>query len=148
MFRKKVLPIFVVLACLLLASLFFENAQAEPFAQQPTGSIATVTGTPPGFTVTVGAQEDQINVRSGPGLDFPLVGILVAGQVVPALGRSPGGDWVQIVYPGVPGGHSLGLFIFTHRNSIWHASNCGTAAHANAKDNPNCRSDAGCTVQA
>ncbi|MBN1669170.1 MAG: SH3 domain-containing protein, partial [Anaerolineales bacterium] len=45
-----------------------------------------------------------INVRAGPGTDYPIVGVLVAGQHVPALGRSVGGDWVQIVYPGVQSG--------------------------------------------
>jgi hypothetical protein len=29
--------------------------------------------------------------------------VLIAGQTAPALGRSPGGEWIQIVYPGVPG---------------------------------------------
>jgi hypothetical protein len=52
----------------------------------------------------VNADQDQINVRSGPSTDYPIVGVLVAGQRVPALGRSVGGDWVQVVYPGVTGG--------------------------------------------
>jgi len=73
-------------------------------AQQPTGSIPTVTGTPSGPLVTVNSDQDQINVRSGPGTGYPQVGVLVAGQQVPAIGRSPGGDWIQIVYPGVPEG--------------------------------------------
>jgi hypothetical protein len=32
-----------------------------------------------------------------------LVGVLIAGQTAPALGRSPGVDWIQIDYAGVPG---------------------------------------------
>jgi hypothetical protein len=28
---------------------------------------------------------------------------LIAGQQASAIGRSPGGDWIQIIYPGVPG---------------------------------------------
>ncbi len=77
---------------------------ASDMVQQPTVSIPTVTSTASGPMITVGTEEDQINVRSGPSTDFPKVGVLVAGQTVPALGRSPGGDWIQIVYPGVPGG--------------------------------------------
>jgi hypothetical protein len=32
------------------------------------------------------------------------VGVLVVGQWVPALGRTPGGDWIEIAFPGAPGG--------------------------------------------
>jgi len=83
---------------------FAPAVQASPLAQQPTVAIPTVTGTPSGPVITVNADQDQINVRSGPNTDYPIVGVLVAGQKVPALGRSVGGDWVQIVYPGVEGG--------------------------------------------
>jgi len=73
-------------------------------AQQPTGSIPTVTGTPSGPFVTVNLDQDFVNVRSGPSSFFyPKIGILLRGQSAPALGRSPGGDWIQIRYPGVPG---------------------------------------------
>lgn len=78
--------------------------KAEPLAQIPTVSIPTVTGTPAGAIAIVTMEQDQINVRGGPGTDYPIVGVLIAGQQVPALGRSIGGDWVQIVYPGVSGG--------------------------------------------
>jgi uncharacterized protein YraI len=61
---------------------------------------ATVTGTPSGPTILV---PERVNVRTGPGLNYPQVGVLIAGQTAPALGRSPGGDWIQISYAGVPG---------------------------------------------
>jgi len=77
---------------------------AKPLGQQPTVAIPTVTSSPFGPIATVNSEQDQINVRGGPGTDYPIVGILVAGQQVPALGRSPGGDWVQISYPGIEGG--------------------------------------------
>ena len=73
--------------------------------QQPTGSIPTVTSSPSGPIAIVTSEYDQINIRSGPdNVIYPIVGVLVAGQRVTALGRTPGGSWVQIVYPGVPGG--------------------------------------------
>jgi len=79
------------------------SAQAVQ-AQQPTGSVPTVTGTPSGARVTVNLDQDFVNVRSGPSSYFyPRVGILVSGQSAPALGRSPGGDWIQIAYVGAPG---------------------------------------------
>lgn len=73
-------------------------------AQQPTGSVPTVTGTPVGPYVTVNLDVDFVNVRSGPSEYFyPKIGILMRGQSTPALGRSPDGSWIQIYYPGVPG---------------------------------------------
>lgn len=48
---------------------------------------------------------DPINVRGGPSTVFyPIVGRLSPGDVVPALGVSPGSEWVQIAYPDAPGG--------------------------------------------
>jgi hypothetical protein len=72
-------------------------------AQQPTGSVATVTGTATGPIIVV-TYEEQINVRSGPSSRFyPVpIGIMYPGQEAPALGRSPGGDWIMIYFPGVP----------------------------------------------
>ncbi|HNT23793.1 MAG TPA: SH3 domain-containing protein [Anaerolineales bacterium] len=99
-----VLGSFVLMICLAGWLGFAPAVQASPLAQQPTVAIPTVTGTPSGPVITVNADQDQINVRSGPNTDYPIVGVLVAGQKVPALGRSVGGDWVQIVYPGVEGG--------------------------------------------
>lgn len=75
-------------------------------AQQPTGSIPTVTGTPPGATVTVDQSLTQgVLVYAGPStFDYLPVGYLQANETVPALGRADGkDDWIQIYYPGVPG---------------------------------------------
>ena len=79
---------------------------ADELAQIPTGSIPTVTGTPIG-AIAVVLDNDQgfVNVRAGPStVGYEIIGVLVAGQQVPALGRSTGGDWIKIAYPGVPGG--------------------------------------------
>lgn len=74
-------------------------------AQQPTGVIPTVTGTPPGPMVTVNLDQDFVNVRSGPSsFDYPRIGILMRGQSVPALARSEDGQWIQVRYIGAPGG--------------------------------------------
>jgi hypothetical protein len=82
-------------------------------AQHPTLSIPTVTGTPAGPLAHVWQNLKTIPVRAGPGQNYPEVGLLVAGQKIPALGSSPGGEWVQIVYPGVPGnvGWVYGVFV-------------------------------------
>jgi uncharacterized protein YraI len=73
-------------------------------AQQPTVSIPTVTSSPFGTMATVNQDQEQINVRAGPNQDYPIVGVLQQGESVPALGRSEGGDWVEIAYPVVDGG--------------------------------------------
>jgi len=54
------------------------------------------------------ANTDQIqgvNVRNGPNSYlYGKVGILYPYESAPALGRSPGGEWIQIGCPGAPGG--------------------------------------------
>jgi hypothetical protein len=72
---------------------------AAPVQQPPTGTIATVTGTPTGPVIVV---PDQVNVRTGPSTEYELIGVLIAGQTAPAIGRTTGGDWIQISYAGVP----------------------------------------------
>ena len=87
-----------------LALVFASPAPGRVQAQQPTGTVPTVTGTPAGPFVTVNLDQDFINIRSGPSSYFyPRVGVLLSGQSAPALGRSPGGDWIMIAYPGAPG---------------------------------------------
>jgi hypothetical protein len=73
---------------------------ASPSLAQAETPIATVTGTPEGPQIIV---PDKVNVRLCPHVDCDLVGVLIAGQQASAIGRSPGGDWIQIIYPGVPG---------------------------------------------
>jgi len=96
-----------IVFCIVLGIGFFFSlppAQISVFAQQPTGDIPTVTGTPigPFITVTYG---EPINVRSGPSTYFyPItIGTLLPGETAPAIGKSPGGAWIQIIYQGVPG---------------------------------------------
>ncbi len=80
-------------------------SQAAPTVDLPTQVIPTVTGTPIGTYIVVNADQDQINVRECPNATTcAKVGVLLAGQKVPAKGRTEGGVWVQIEYPGIPGG--------------------------------------------
>ena len=96
---------FAAFLFLLFGFMFMGDAQAGPLPQQPTGSIPTVTSTPRGPYVIVNAiaaNETQVNVRAGPSALTEKVGVLIVGQQANALGRY--GDWVQIEYPGIPGG--------------------------------------------
>ncbi|MCD6474755.1 MAG: SH3 domain-containing protein [Anaerolineaceae bacterium] len=75
------------------------------FAQDATPPVPTVTGTPTGPMIRIGATDhDQINVRSGPGSIYSLIGVVLVGQEMPAKGRTEGGNWILIEYPGVQGG--------------------------------------------
>lgn len=98
---RRVLP--VVIFIILLAFIFNVPQPLKVAAQQPTGSVPTVTSTPMGATIKV-TYPEQINVRGGPSSYlYPAVGVLLTGEIAPALGRSPGGDWIQIHYEGVTG---------------------------------------------
>ena len=84
---------------------FYSPMQPSVHAQQPTGSIPTVTGTPAGAIVALylDADHPQENVYSGPSIYlYPAIGVLLAGQEVPAYGYSEDKNWIQIYYPGVP----------------------------------------------
>lgn len=89
-----------------LLILFSPYQQAVVLAQQPTGSVPTVTGTPSGPEITVDPSFNFIEVYAGPSsFEYPQIGILLANETAPALGRARDrSDWIQINYPGVPGG--------------------------------------------
>ena len=85
---KTLLGILIVIG--LGVGTFLTSEQARVQAQEastPTGIFVTVTYT------------DPINVRGGPSTVFyPIIGQLNPGEVVPALGISPGREWIQISY--------------------------------------------------
>ncbi|GMV32726.1 MAG: hypothetical protein DCC59_00340 [Chloroflexi bacterium] len=94
---------FLLAVCAGALSLFFSPAQDLAVAQQPTGSVPTVTGTETGMIVRVNLDLEIVNVYAGPSSYlYPSVGVLLLGQEVPALGISEDEDWIQVYYPGVP----------------------------------------------
>ncbi len=95
--------IIMTISLLSLFFLEFGTAEAHGLFQQPTGSVPTVTGTPKGVTVMIPlSNNDPTNLRSGPGVFFDQVGLMLPGQEFAALGRSAGGDWVMLEYSGAP----------------------------------------------
>ena len=101
--KAKLMMLFLLIAIFLWLGLT-STVRLDVYAQQPTVAIPTVTSSPFGPMVTVNLDYEQINVRAGPSQDYPSVGVLEQGERVPALGRSVGGDWVEIAYPVVDGG--------------------------------------------
>jgi hypothetical protein len=97
----------VCLAAILgISILAWLNPSPSPvLAQQPTGAIATVTGTPSGPTIRVDQSLQNIKVYAGPSsFDYPAVGVLLGNEEAPALGRARDReDWILIYYPGVDG---------------------------------------------
>lgn len=104
MHRARIGILIAVLVAVLTLGLF-DPTQPIVLAQQPTGSIPTVTGTPEGPTIRVDPSLAHIKVYAGPSsFDYPAIGILLANETAPALARAEGrDDWIQIYYPGVPG---------------------------------------------
>lgn len=98
-----------------VASVLVVHQPAIVHAQQPTGSIPTVTGTPIGPTVRIDPSITQVRIYAGPSsFDYPAVGVMVAGETAPALGRASGReDWILVYYPGVPGAQAwvFGLYV-------------------------------------
>jgi uncharacterized protein YraI len=115
-FRRILLSFAILLGVTLSAVL--PAGRAIVHAQQPTGSVPTVTGTPPGATVRVDLSLGQIEVYAGPSTYlYPAIGLMLTGQEAPALGRSVDEQWIQIYYPGVPGSVAwvYGLYVSLSR---------------------------------
>jgi len=84
----------VFMVAVLGMAAFLSPSQAEAYQAGPTAG---------GISVTV-TYSDPINVRSGPStILYPVVAQLNPGEVVPALGISPGREWIQVSYPGGTG---------------------------------------------
>jgi len=100
----KWLIIFSTLIGLVAISFTLETPKTVQ-AQQPTGSIPTVTGSPTGPTATVKVgHEDLVNVRNGPSTLYDQIGVILPGVTVTVKGKTIAGDWLLIDYPGVSGG--------------------------------------------
>jgi hypothetical protein len=103
--NKARMLIWIAAVMGLLALGLFDPSNPAVLAQQPTGSIPTVTGTPEGPIVTVYQDHDFIHVYAGPStFDYPSIGILLGNETAPAIGRARDRlDWIQIIYEGVRG---------------------------------------------
>lgn len=67
-----------------------EPAVAEPTPQTSTSQSVTVTGT-------------VVNLRRGPGTNYPADGLVHEGDQVNVTGRNAAGDWLQIMHPAAAG---------------------------------------------
>jgi N-acetylmuramoyl-L-alanine amidase len=67
-----------------------------------TGSIYTQPDTDPKRDGVI-QSDTAVNVRSGPGTKYKVLGQIKAGQVVTTLGQSEDGSWVKITFKGGEG---------------------------------------------
>jgi uncharacterized protein YraI len=92
--------IWTLVAILISFGTFFASTSTNLVLALQLTATATADQ---GMYITVITEEPQINVRMGPSSSiYPVVGTLPTGSTAPALGRSPGGDWIQIEYAGAP----------------------------------------------
>ena len=102
----KIAISMIVVFIFVFFGLFGFDQPLAVHAQQPTGSIPTVTGTPSGPTAKVDSSiKEPILVYAGPStFDYFPVGVLQGNETIFVLGRADGkDDWLQIYYPGVSG---------------------------------------------
>jgi len=84
---------FILIGFIVGMVMFHLPRQVQAESEAQSGVVATVIYSEP------------INVRGGPStVYYPVVGRVFPGDVLPALGVSPGREWVQVAYPDAPGG--------------------------------------------
>ncbi len=82
---------------------FSASSLTRVLAQEPQAS-PTPAASQTGIFITVLGDEPFANIRVGPSASiYPVIGQLFPGDTAAALGRSPGGDWIQIEFAGAPG---------------------------------------------
>lgn len=76
------------------------NAESVPVV---SGAMAPASSTAPALAEPVVTVSGDMNVRGGPGTNYPVVGAATAGDEFPIIGRNEGGDWWQIDFSGQTG---------------------------------------------
>jgi len=73
-------------------------AQSAPAAQAPAAapSAATAASSSGSVIATVASGTDRLNIRSGPGTDFPIIDHAASAAQYPVVGHSEDGTWLQI----------------------------------------------------
>jgi uncharacterized protein YraI len=83
----------VPLSSLPLTAEVVETPTEEPVVVLPSGGAAQPsTGTSPTATVTTGA----LNVRSGPGIGYDVLGVAYQGEALTLVGRNQDVSWIEV----------------------------------------------------
>ena len=75
-----------------------DRSAAEDRLDRAAKALATATPTTTPLPPTPAAvvATEALNVRAGPGVNFPVIGVLRRGDAVAVLGRTPKGDWLRV----------------------------------------------------
>lgn len=92
---------------------------APPTPPPPTPEPTPVPAPQASFTVT----SATLNVRSGPGTNYGVIGQIRQGQTFPITGKNPAGSWWQFDYNGRPGWVSGQLVRVTNAELVQVATN-------------------------
>jgi hypothetical protein len=91
-----------------------EAPSATPLPASPTLDTTAATAGPTATLPSGGSASGdlnvrvvQANIRSGPGLDFPIIGTIDGGQSADVIGRTEAGDWLAISFNGATGWVSI-----------------------------------------
>jgi len=87
-----------------------EPAATMTPAEASALALPTPTAAAAGATLQTGT---AINVRGGPGLDYPIVNLLQANVATAITGKNQAGDWWEIALPGGGAGWVLGQLVTT-----------------------------------
>lgn len=79
-------------------------ASAASSTPPENNQVVSVTATPEPLTGVIGVAQAEINIRYGPGVDYPRIGVGEAGQQYEITGRHSQFPWLQIRYPDAPNG--------------------------------------------
>jgi uncharacterized protein YraI len=120
--RAIVMAAFIVIVALLFSSQTVSGLQIQPtltptFTPFLQLNLPTATNTPiggptaaptrtPGLAPVLAEAIGEANLRTGPGLDFDVVGTLLAGNPVPVIGRSVRFPWYVVEWEDAPSGQA------------------------------------------
>lgn len=91
-------PTFAPALTLAPSETFQLQGVALPTATLPAATLAPASG-------VTGLVTGEINIRFGPGIDYPRIGVARAGETYEITARHTQLPWVQIRYPSAPNGY-------------------------------------------
>ncbi len=100
------------------------SATADPISRRP---LATATSAPPTLTPTVGVYgvsgivSGEVNIRYGPGVEYPRAGVAFAGDRFEVTGYHTQYPWARIRYPAAAGGQAwIAIGLLEISGNIFH----------------------------
>jgi uncharacterized protein YraI len=82
-------------------------------AAAPVEAAVNLTPTAAPISKAMAQASNSMNVRGGPGTDYPVVGAMNAGEQAEIIGKNPQADWWQVLLPGGAQGWLLGALVTT-----------------------------------